>query len=232
MTGTVFKKGLNGNALKIIALAAMTVDHIGMLFFPYSVVFRIIGRLAMPIFAFMIAEGCTYSKHRVKYFALVFGIGVICVAGYLIAEGELYLNILLTFSLSIVIIYGLDYAARVKRTSAYLLPALFVVVSAFLNYALPKIANDPELTLDYGFFGTLLPVAIYVFKDFRLKLVALALILTLIAFDIGWVEWWGYLALVLLAFYDGTRGKLNLKYLFYLYYPLHFVVIYAIYLLV
>lgn len=231
MNGVFFKKGLSGNVLKIIALIAMTVDHVGAQIFPNIEVLRIIGRIAMPIFAFMIAEGCAYTKHKLKYFAMVFGLGLICVAGYLIAERRLYLNILITFSFSIAIIYALNYATDKKRISAYLLFALAVMCSAFVNFGMPKITGNVSWEVDYGFFGTLLPVFIYIFKDFRLKLVAMILGLTLVAVACGGVQWWGYLSLVFMIFYDGTRGKLNLKYLFYIYYPLHLVVIYGIYLL-
>lgn len=48
---------LSGNALKIIACVTMLIDHIGMMFFPDVVVWRIIGRLSMPLFAFTFAEG-------------------------------------------------------------------------------------------------------------------------------------------------------------------------------
>ena len=92
MKNAIFKKGLSGNVLKIIALIAMTVDHIGVIIFPKAVVLRIIGRIAMPIFAFMIAEGCVYTKRKLRYFALVFGLGLICVVGYFIAERKIILN--------------------------------------------------------------------------------------------------------------------------------------------
>lgn len=48
---------LNGNMLKIIAAITMTIDHIGAILFPHILILRIIGRIAFPIFAFMIAEG-------------------------------------------------------------------------------------------------------------------------------------------------------------------------------
>ena len=61
------KKGfLNGNQLKIIALIAMTLDHIGKMLLPGFTILQIIGRLAFPIFAYMIAEGCRYTKNRKK----------------------------------------------------------------------------------------------------------------------------------------------------------------------
>ena len=59
---------LSGNALKLIAAAAMVVDHAGLMFFPGNLLPRILGRLAYPIFAFMIAEGSKYTRSRKKYF--------------------------------------------------------------------------------------------------------------------------------------------------------------------
>ncbi|MBO5782826.1 MAG: conjugal transfer protein TraX, partial [Clostridia bacterium] len=51
---------LSGNSIKILAALAMVIDHVGLLFFPFDPVFRMIGRLAFPLFAYMIAEGCKY----------------------------------------------------------------------------------------------------------------------------------------------------------------------------
>ena len=59
--------GLSGNQLKIIALIAMTIDHIGLQFLPHVTILRIIGRLAFPIFAYMIAEGCLHTRNRRRY---------------------------------------------------------------------------------------------------------------------------------------------------------------------
>ena len=51
------KTGLTGNQLKLIAMLTMTCDHVGMQIFPQLLWLRVIGRLAMPIYAYMIAEG-------------------------------------------------------------------------------------------------------------------------------------------------------------------------------
>ena len=69
---------LSGNMLKILAAVAMLSDHIGLLFFPGNIVFRIVGRLAFPIFAFMIAEGTKYTRNKAKYFSMIFGLAFIC----------------------------------------------------------------------------------------------------------------------------------------------------------
>ena len=64
MTAPHSSVGLTGNQLKLIALVTMTIDHIGMQLFPRVRLLRIIGRLAFPIFAYMIAEGCRYTRNR------------------------------------------------------------------------------------------------------------------------------------------------------------------------
>ena len=56
--------GLTNNQLKLIAMLSMLIDHVGMLLFPGVRVLRIIGRLAFPIFAYMIAEGCAHTRSR------------------------------------------------------------------------------------------------------------------------------------------------------------------------
>lgn len=56
--------GLTGNQLKLLALIAMTCDHVGLQLLPQFIILRIIGRLAAPLFAYMIAEGCRYTHNR------------------------------------------------------------------------------------------------------------------------------------------------------------------------
>lgn len=99
--------GLSGNELKILGAIFMVIDHVGLMFFPTLKILRIIGRLAYPIFAFMIAEGCYYTKNKIKYFLNVFVLGAICQLVYYFYDRQLYMSILITFSLSILLIYAL-----------------------------------------------------------------------------------------------------------------------------
>ena len=62
------KLGLSGNALKIIACISMLVDHVGLMLLPNEIWLRYIGRIAFLIFAFLISEGCCYTKNKLKYF--------------------------------------------------------------------------------------------------------------------------------------------------------------------
>ena len=70
--------GLDATALKLIGVVTMTIDHIGYILFPKLALLRIIGRLAYPVFAYLIAEGCTYSRYKTKYFLSVLGTGLLC----------------------------------------------------------------------------------------------------------------------------------------------------------
>ena len=58
----------SNNVLKIIACITMLLDHMGFILFPQYPIFRIIGRIAFPIFAFLLAEGCYYTKNKLRHF--------------------------------------------------------------------------------------------------------------------------------------------------------------------
>ena len=60
-------KGINTFTLKCIAIISMLIDHIGMVLFPEQLIFRMIGRLAFPIFAYVLVEGFFYTKNINKY---------------------------------------------------------------------------------------------------------------------------------------------------------------------
>lgn len=229
-------KVLNNNALKLIALVAMTFDHVGMMLFPDVLWFRIIGRLAFPIFAYMIAEGCFYTGNRLKYILLVLGVGLFCQAVYIIADFSFYLNTLLTFTLSILTIYTIDKAFKNKSLWWALLIAI-LLAEVFICRVLPGLLAPSGIffDIDYSLAGILMPVLIYIPNYFtnvneeekRLyKLILTALGCVATTLGNSWsVQWYSLLAIIPLALYNGRRGKLKLKYLFYIYYPVHFGVI-------
>ena len=86
----------------------------------------------------------------------------------------------------------------------------------------------PGFEIDYGLMGVLLPVLIYFGRPVHHFLLAG---LILLGFAYGGLQWWALAAIPLLAVYNDQRGKYNIGKLFYLYYPLHLVVIYGISLL-
>ena len=78
---------LTGNMLKLLAAFSMLLDHAGLLFFPTEMGFRIAGRLAFPIFAFMIAEGCKYTRNRWRYWGMIAALAAVCQIVYFVAAG-------------------------------------------------------------------------------------------------------------------------------------------------
>ncbi|MBQ8496793.1 MAG: hypothetical protein IJ489_04965 [Clostridia bacterium] len=220
--------GLTGNQLKIIALLAMTIDHIGYQLLPQYTWMRIIGRLAFPIFAYMIAEGARYTKNRKKYLGMMLGLGAICQLVYFFAMDSLYQCILITFSLSIILIYALDNAFKRRSADAWILFALIFIAIFILVYILPELLTNTDYNVDYGIWGVLSPVFVYLGgknKWAKLGLFAIPLIFLSLSYT---SQWYCLFTLILLAFYNGSRGKLKMKYLFYIYYPAHLVIIYAI----
>lgn len=219
--------GLTGNQLKLIALVSMTCDHVGLQLFPDVLFLRILGRLALPIFAYMIAEGCRYTRNRRKYLMRMVSLAAVCQVVYFFAMGSLYQCILVTFSLSIGLIYAMDrWQERGDATSRLL--ALGILAAVFLLcVVLPDFL--PGFEIDYGIMGVLLPVLIYFGKPSHHYLLAG---LILLGFAYGGIQWWALAAIPLLAVYNDQRGNYNIGKLFYIYYPLHLMVIYGISLLI
>lgn len=219
---------LTGNQLKIIALIAMTCDHVGLQLFPRLEVLRIIGRLALPIYAYMIAEGCRYTRDRKNYLLRLLALAAVCQVVYFVAMGSLYQCIMVTFSLSVALIYLLDRAVGKKDVTSILLAALGAGTVYCLCEVLPGILSHTDFEIDYGIFGVLLPVLVYFGRDKWQKILLLGAGLALLALDLGGIQWWSLATLPLLALYSGKRGKWRIGTFFYLYYPLHLAAIYAI----
>lgn len=218
-------KGLSGNQLKLIALAAMTVDHIGVHFFPNVLLLRIIGRLALPIFAYMIAQGCRYTRNKARYLGTIAAVAALCQVVYFVAMGSLYQCILVTFSLSIGLIYVLEDAIRSPRFHKTSFAALSLAAGYALCEVLPRYL--PGFYVDYGFAGVMLPVLIRLGKQKWQSILLCGIGLVFLSIGNS-VQWFSLLALPLLILYNGTRGKHKMKYLFYIYYPAHLALLYLI----
>lgn len=234
----------SGSTLKIFACAFMLIDHIGLVFYDYNPevfeVFRIIGRLAFPIFAFFIAEGTRHSRHKWQRLATIFSIGLVFFLFYYFYDGSLYGNIFLTFSVSILLDMFFYQCKKTtfSRSKSILklgmLPAFAATV--FLIYLLYSL-----IRFEYGFFGMLLPVMINLtnFKDIEapqflkkldnhwVKILILIICSLLLSIDgnIGIIQYYCLFSVIPIALYNGKPGCKKLKYAFYIFYPLHIIII-------
>lgn len=223
--------GLTGNQLKLIALITMTIDHLGMMLFPRIKLLRIIGRIAFPIFAYMIAEGCQYTRNRKKYLFSMASLAAVCQLVYFFATGSLYMSVLVTFSLSIGLIYLLDRYDPQQRGSQL---SFFLGLSGvfFLCYmAHDVLFPKTDFGIEYGLWGVLLPVFTYWGAKRQKKLQYFTVGLALLGLTWGGIQLFCLAAIPLIALYNGKRGKRKMKNLFYIYYPAHLVVIHFLSLL-
>ncbi len=241
---------VNRTALKIIACISMLLDHIGYLLLPEVTWLRFLGRLAFPLFAFFIAEGCRYTSHKLRYFLQIFLLGIACQSVYLaeqIVGGfvySFYLNILLTFSFSILVCFSyLFWEKQLESEQAYkkygsAILFLFVIFLAIGVCALFDFIDSEtyyEVSIDYGIAGILLPLSALIAKekDKKVILFSIGIVLYCIttAASMPYV-WFTLLDIPLLMLYNGEKGKSRFKYGFYLFYPLHLAVLYLISMLI
>ena len=208
--------GLTGNQLKILAMIAMTCDHVGLQLLPQYPFLRIIGRLALPIYAYMIAEGCRHTHDRKKYLLRLAGLALLCQIVYFFAMDSLYQCILVTFSLSVCLIYLWDSQKNWNFWTG-------VLGCWFLCRVVPDMLPNTDFDIDYGIWGVMLPVLIYLSPRKGLMIGLL-----LLALDYGGNQWFALAAIPLLLSYNGQRGKWKIGRLFYFYYPVHLVIIYLL----
>lgn len=233
MSNTITKKslGLTNNQLKIIAMISMFIDHFGLIFFPKVEIFRIIGRLALPIFAYMIAEGCKYTRNRKRYLGIIAVMATVFQIFYFVFMKSLYQGILVVFSLSIAIIYAIDSFLKNKKLSNRILMALIVLGILFVVIGFPIIFEQYGVVFDYGCWALGLPVIVYFAPSKTSKIICCTILLTLMALFTIPRQIWALFTVPLFILYNGERGKTKLKYLFYIFYPLHLVIIYVAYFL-
>ncbi|MBR3978435.1 MAG: hypothetical protein IKJ94_02285 [Oscillospiraceae bacterium] len=215
---------MSGTLLKFLALVCMTVDHVGMVFFPEYIVFRQIGRLAFPIFAYMIAEGCHHTHRMGSYLGKMVLAGAVCQVVYYFFMDSLYQCVLVTFSLAIALIWLLK-KAREGSGFWYFLSLCGIGAVYFVTERLAAYLPGTDYAVDYGFFGVMLPVAVYLGRTKGEKLALTAIVLLALVMTTGAIQMYALLTIPLLALYNGKRGKGLGKYFFYVYYPLHLVVI-------
>lgn len=237
--------------IKIIAAVSMLADHTGMILFPDALWLRIIGRLALPLYALCIAEGFRHTRNRLKYFLRIFILGALCQIVYAFVSDGLYLGILLTFSISMILLFFLDAllcACRGEKNPIckgweklfHRLPgrtgSIVLCALCFTAALAGVITLTVFVQVDYGLTGILFPVLVYLGGSTRLgRWIGASAGTVMLACNLegsSTPRVWSLLAIAPLALYNGQPGKYKLKYFFYVFYPAHLVILYAIELLI
>lgn len=220
---------LDGTTLKIIAMISMVFDHVGDMFFPEVMWPRMIGRLAMPIFSFCIAEGFAHTRDKKKYLGRLGIFALISEIPFDLAfEGKLGLghqNIMLTFFLAVAALMLFDRLRGGKTTEGERRPVGKTVLGVFAVAGIAALSL--LLRADYTVFAV---IAVFLFYVLRQKhpllrsgvgVAFLALTRT-----IGYYAATGF-SFIPLSLYNGQKGK-GLKWLFYIFYPGHLLLLAAI----
>lgn len=208
----------------------MVVDHVGFYLFPGVTALRVIGRISFPVFAFFIAEGCAHTRNKLRYLAMMFGCAVIAEIVFSIASNYVYgidfSSIFTTFTIGIIAAYLYSlYRESVMdgdnlNSGLYLFAlTVFMLAAAYIHFFVRS--------YEYGIGGVLIILLVYAFNNKFAKLAAAAVGIFAVALTSGWfaVQIYGLLAVPVLALYNGKRGKMRMKYFFYIFYPAHIVVI-------
>lgn len=219
---------MSANVLKMIALITMTIDHVGLMLLPDYEWMRAVGRIAFPIFAFMIAEGCRYTRDRKRYLSQIAILGIGMQIVFFVVSGSLYQSVFISFTLAIILIYMIDRARNKQQILEWIYVVVTVLAIIFLCLILPKILYETDYDIDYNIVGILIPVVCYFAQNKKSRIAIFAVGLIALSVFYGGVQWFCLLSLPLIAMYNYKRGKLKLKNLFYFYYPAHLCVIFVI----
>jgi len=235
-------KILNGGQLKLIAMITMLIDHIGLLIvYPlyqqacfvdgvdmlgasapreaqilYAVymIMRSVGRLALPIFAFMIVEGFLHTRSVKKYIRRLAIFAIISEIPFDLAfHNELIYsraqNVMWTFLIAVVMLYVMQ---KTKLNAAKAI--LITVCAGLLAYFCD------------GGIGTIFMIAsMYLFRNSKKHWwFGCTLSILIITTEFMWIQLFAIVSLALLQLYNGERGKVN-KYVFYIFYPAHLLIL-------
>lgn len=227
--------GLSASILKLIAIAVMLIDHAAVVFNGQSLtVWRMIGRVGFPIFAFFIAEGAGRTKNIYKYMLRLAAFAVISEVPFDLAfYGEWfypgYQNVFFTLLMGLMAIWAFQMLDTVKL--GWLSPLTTLVLAAGAYF----------LNTDYDATGVVVIFLFYIVM--RLPRLPRAVCIAAVCFSLTLIVYNGSLmynsaeecavfAAVPLLLYNGQRGfKMN-KYFFYAFYPGHILILWILSLII
>lgn len=227
------KKGIDANTLKIIAVITMIIDHAGVAlvwqlvspegrldetwYLIYNIM-RKIGRIAFPIYCFFIVEGLEHTRNVKKYLArlLIFAIASEVPFDYALFGNFTwyYQNVFFTLAIGLICIWAIK-----EIESRFSNVCLQGVLDFGIILAGAYIAEF--LKTDYGDFGVIIIAMLYLFRKSRIRQCIMG------AIGFAW-EITAPLSFGLLYFYNGEKGKKVNKYLFYLVYPVHLLILWLL----
>jgi len=209
---------MNAFQIKVIAITAMIIDHMGLFFFPQFIWLRVIGRLAFPLFAWLIANGARHTHNIKRYLIRLFLFALLAQVPFMMANRLVdphfqNLNVLFTLFLGLLAIFGI-------QKTKYWVERLVII---FVCVVVAQIVQT-----DYGGFGVALVIASYLFfTNFKRLVIAQSILFLIYSYVFSSIEIFGLVSLIFISLYNNRSG-LQAKYLFYVFYPMQYVLYYII----
>ncbi len=207
---------MNAFTLKLIALIAMIIDHTADVFVktaPLYTVMRSVGRLAFPIYCFLLVEGYHRTRNvflyltRLGIFALISEIPFdLCFEGRLFAPG--HQNVFISLFLGLFLLIVLENYAG--------LPLKILAITSISVFA-------QQIHCDYRYIGILMILFFELYREIPFMLVFTQLLCNIKFSSV--LQNMGIFALIPIQLYNGKKGP-SLKYFFYAAYPAHLLAIY------
>ena len=230
-------KKLNSNHLKLIAIIAMTIDHIADLLYPGMPnniapnILHIIGRLTAPIMFFFICESFYYTKNVKKYITRLFAFALISHFAYCFAFGINYIpfstgeifnqtSIMWTLAWSVIALYIVYGKNNLKEWQKWLLVILIDLITFSADWSCIGVMIILNMYSNRGNLNK--QIKGMMFWTFIYALVSFLFVNKVY----GIIQLFVILVYPLLKRYNGEKGKAKcLKWFFYIYYPLHLIII-------
>ena len=194
----------------------MTLDHWNIIL-GGSIYMRILGRLAFPIFSFLIGEGYRHTRNKKNYFLKIFFYSVLLqIPVFLFYSSNEDLNIFFTLATGILFISILENN-KMNKLTKFLLVLFLVIGSEYFKF-------------DYGAYGVLSIVIFYNFRERKQKIFWLFLFINIVYIYLDRVfliQIFSLFSLFLIFKYNGKEGIKNKKF-FYFYYPVHILLLYLL----
>lgn len=223
------QKGISANTLKWIAVITMFIDHIGAAivekigviaagngYYMFDQILRGIGRVSFPIYCFLLIEGVLHTHNKLKYCLNMFAFAVVSEIPFDLAfMGRMSFNKQNVFMTLLFGLMALIFIQIVEQK----MWKFGIVVELLIGTIFAAVAQLCHT--DYGAIGVALIFILYIARDDRIKQCFCGALCFL------W-EITSVFSFVFIFFYNGIRKKGINKYFFYLFYPLHLLVLYAI----
>lgn len=214
-------RSLSQEGLKTIACVTMLLDHVGAVFFPHDLWLRIIGRLAFPIYCFLLAEGAHYTKNPVKYaLRLLIGLVLAEIPFDLALFGQLsfaHQSVMFTLLLSYLMLLCMK---KLPPWGKVLAVIPFALAAEWLH-------------TDYGAMGVMMAAVFALTRELeekRMLQTVSVLALGFLVFTTSFIQPLAVLAMIPISLYSGKKAthSKSLQWIFYLFYPVHLAVLWLI----